>query len=193
MLDRARAVGTSTPVEWHVADALGLPFPDATFDVVVCQFGAMFFPDRVKAFSEARRVLRPGGAFVFSVWDRIEDNEVGDAVTRALRSFLGEKTSFLVRLPHSYHDPETIARELALGGFTSAPKIELREDRSRAATARDAARAYCEGTPLRVEIETVRPGGLEEAMEIATREVERRFGPGAVDAKIQALVIEVEK
>ena len=49
-----------------------LPFPDGTFDAVVCQFGVMFFPDKSKAYSEARRVLRHGGVFVFNVWDRIE-------------------------------------------------------------------------------------------------------------------------
>jgi ubiquinone/menaquinone biosynthesis C-methylase UbiE len=72
MLDEAARVGTARPVRWRPADAMALPFEDAGFDVVACQFGAMFFPDPVRAFAEARRVLRPGGTFVFSVWDRIE-------------------------------------------------------------------------------------------------------------------------
>jgi ubiquinone/menaquinone biosynthesis C-methylase UbiE len=71
MLDRARAVGTAYPVEWRTADALALPFPDRSFDAVVCQFGVMFFPDKPRAYAEARRVLRPGGAFVFNVWDSL--------------------------------------------------------------------------------------------------------------------------
>src|SRR5262245_9282368 len=73
MLERAAAVGVFRPVEWKAADAMSLPFPEGEFDAVVCQFGAMFFPDRAKAFSEARRVLRPGGVFLFNVWDRIEE------------------------------------------------------------------------------------------------------------------------
>ena len=72
MLDQGAAVGTKRPVEWRQADAMQLPFEDATFDAVVCQFGVMFFPDKPKAFAEARRVLRPGGVFIFNVWDRIE-------------------------------------------------------------------------------------------------------------------------
>src|SRR5712691_5626072 len=76
MLDLASAIGTKRPVEWRQADAMQLPFPDGTFDAVVCQFGVMFFPEKSKAFSEARRVLRPGGAFIFNVWDRIEENEL---------------------------------------------------------------------------------------------------------------------
>jgi SAM-dependent methyltransferase len=193
MLDQARAMGTSRPVEWRVADAMALPFPDASFDVVVCQFAAMFFPDKPKAFSEARRVLRSGGFFLFEVWDRIEENEIADAVTSALAPFLGDAKSFLARVPHAYHDPEAVARDLALGGFVRPPSIETRAERSRSAAPIDAARAYCEGTPLRSEIEARRPGGLADAVDAAAREIERRFGPGPVDAKIQAHVIEVER
>src|SRR4051812_2201574 len=56
MLDQAKAVGTRRPVEWRRADAMQLPFPDASFDAVVCQFGVMFFPDKAKAYAEVRRV-----------------------------------------------------------------------------------------------------------------------------------------
>jgi ubiquinone/menaquinone biosynthesis C-methylase UbiE len=85
MLDHAAALGTARAVEWRQADALSLPFEDHDFDAVVCQFGAMFFPDRAQAFSEALRVVRPGGVFVFNVWDRIETNEFrssGDDLSR---------------------------------------------------------------------------------------------------------------
>jgi ubiquinone/menaquinone biosynthesis C-methylase UbiE len=84
MLDRAAAVGTARPVQWRQADAMQLPFDDASFDVVVCQFGVMFFPDRASAYAQARRVLRLGGVFVFNAWDRIEENEFADVVTRSL-------------------------------------------------------------------------------------------------------------
>src|SRR6266404_4632332 len=61
MLDQAAVTGTRRPVEWRQADAMQLPFTDGAFDAVVCQFGVMFFPDKPKAFAEARRVLKPGG------------------------------------------------------------------------------------------------------------------------------------
>ena len=85
MLDMAAEVGTTRPVEWREADAMQLPFADGEFDAVVCQFGVMFFPDKAKAFSEARRVLKPGGTFLFNVWDRIEENEFADTVTTGAR------------------------------------------------------------------------------------------------------------
>jgi ubiquinone/menaquinone biosynthesis C-methylase UbiE len=76
MLDRATARQPSDGrIAWRQADALALPFPDEGFDAVACQFGAMFFPDKVRGYEEARRVLKPGGRFLFNVWDRISENE----------------------------------------------------------------------------------------------------------------------
>ena len=108
MLDHASAVGTNRTVEWRQADAMQLPFQDGTFDAVVCQFGAMFFPEKSQAFAEARRVLRPGGVFMFNVWDRITENEFADTVTTALEClFPKDPPRFMARTPHGYHDHRT--------------------------------------------------------------------------------------
>ncbi|MEO8103825.1 MAG: class I SAM-dependent methyltransferase, partial [Betaproteobacteria bacterium] len=154
MLDQAAATGTSRPVQWRQADAMDLPFGDAAFDAVVCQFGAMFFPDKAKAFAQALRVLAPGGVFVFNVWDRIEENEFADVVTAALGSmFPQDPPRFMARTPHGYFDAATIRKALADGGFTAAVQIDTLAARSRAESARIPAIAYCQGTPLRNEIE----------------------------------------
>ncbi|MEP7068891.1 MAG: class I SAM-dependent methyltransferase [Usitatibacter sp.] len=193
MLDRAIEVGTPRPVEWRQANAMQLPFTDGSFDAVVCQFGVMFFPDKTKAFSEARRVLAPGGIFLFNVWDRIEENEFADEVTQALGVlFPADPPRFMVRTPHGYHDPAVIARDLAGGGFDRAPGIVTLAERSRATSARIPAMAYCQGTPLRSEIEARDPARLGEATDCAAAALARRFGSGAVDGKIQACVIMVE-
>lgn len=193
MLEQAAAVGTSRPVTWQTADAMALPFGDAEFDAVVCQFGAMFFPDKAKAFAETRRVLRQGGRFFFNVWDRIEDNEFADTVTNALASvFPSDPPRFLARTPHGHHDPAVFVRALAEAGFTAAPRIETISARSLAPSARHVAVAYCQGTPLRNEIEARDAARLLEATEVATQALERRFGMGALDGKIQALVIGVD-
>jgi SAM-dependent methyltransferase len=194
MLDHAAAVGTARAVEWRQADAMRLPFPDETFDAVVCQFGVMFFPERSTAFSEARRVLRPGGVFIFSVWDRITDNEFADAVTTALESvFPASPPRFLARTPHGHHDHRPIVSDLANAGFTAAPRIDTVAARSRAASFRIPAIAYCQGTPLRNEIETRDASRLGEATDIAAEAIAKRFGRGAVDGKIQAHVVTVER
>jgi len=194
MLDHAAAVGTARPVEWQQADAMQLPFADESFDAVVCQFGAMFFPDKSKAFAEARRVLRDGGTFLFNVWDRIEDNEFADDVTRSLATiFPDDPPRFLARSPHGYHDPSVVARDLAAAGFGPSPQIVTLTERSRAASPKVVAVAYCQGTPLRNEIEARDASRLVEATEAAASAIEKRFGPDSVDGKIQALVVAVDR
>jgi SAM-dependent methyltransferase len=189
MLDRAAATGASRPVHWRQADAMQLPFEDASFDVVVCQFGAMFFPDRAAAYAQARRVLRPGGVFLFDVWDRIEDNEFADVATQALaRLFPADPPRFMPRVAHGYHDRQVIERDLANAGFTEAPGFETLAARSRADSPQGPAIAYCQGTPLRNEIED-RSGDLGEATAVCLEAFTRRFGAGPVDGKIQAHIV----
>lgn len=194
MLDKAAAVGTPRPVQWRQADAMALPFPDDEFDAVVCQFGAMFFPDKSKAFAEARRVLKRGGVFIFNVWDRISENEFADSITSALATtFPDDPPRFLARTPHGYHDRQRIRADLALGGFTTAPQIVTVAKRSRADSPRVPAVAYCQGTPLRNEIEARDASRLAEATDMAAAALARRFGSHAVDGKIQAHVITIRK
>jgi ubiquinone/menaquinone biosynthesis C-methylase UbiE len=194
MLDRAAATGTSRPVEWRQADAAELPFPDHSFDAVVCQFGVMFFPDKTTAFAEARRVLRAGGVFLFSVWDRIEENEFADVITAELATrYPADPPRFLARTPHGYADRATIERDLSAAGFGHPVEFVTKAERSRAASAEIPARAYCEGTVLRNEIEAREPGGLARATAVAAEAIRRRFGSNAVDGKVQAHVIAVEK
>ena len=194
MLALATELGTSRAVEWRQADAMNLPFDDASFDAVVCQFGVMFFPDKAKAFSEAHRVLRPGGVFLFNVWDRIEENEFAHTVSLALESlFPDDPPRFMARTPHGYFDFDTITRDLRAGGFAAAPVISTVAARSRAASVRAPAIALCQGTPLRGEIEARGASRLGEATDIAEQALARRFGPGPVDGNIQAHVVEVER
>ena len=186
MLDYAAAQPGVERVTWRQADAQALPFPDGSFDVVVCQFGVMFLPDRATGYREARRVLRPGGRFLFNVWDRIEENEPADVVTAALGAmFPDDPPRFLARTPHGYHDAAAITDALRQAGF-SRIETETVAKRSRAASPRDPAIGFCQGTPLRGEIEARGPGCLEEATDAAEAAVAARFGSGPIDGKIQA-------
>jgi ubiquinone/menaquinone biosynthesis C-methylase UbiE len=176
-------------ITWRQADAMALPFADARVDLVCCQFGAMFFPDRPAAYREARRVLKPDGHFLFSVWDRIEENIFADDVTNMLaRMFPDDPPRFLARTPHGYHDTDLIRRDVEDAGYSSVT-IETRAEVSRAASARIPAVAYCQGTLLRNEIEARAPGKLEAATDEATSVIAARHGRGEVAAKISAHVI----
>ena len=190
MLEYAASRQAPDPrIAWRQANALALPFEDATFDVVCCQFGAMFFPDRVAAYREAKRVLKRGGHFLFSVWDRIEENVFADEVTNALaRIFPDDPPRFLARTPHGYHDTDRVRSDLAEAGF-SRVIIETKAEQSRAPSPRIPAVAFCQGTVLRNEIEAREAGKLEAATDYATSVIAERHGSGAVAAKMQAHVI----
>ena len=193
MLDQAAVVGTLRPVQWRQADAQQLPFADRSFDAVVCQFGAMFFPDKARAFAEVRRVLRPGGVFIFNVWDSLADNEFADTVCAALASrFPDNPPRFMATLPHGYYDRRLIAQDLQGGGFAASPQVTTLIERSRAASARDVALALCQGTPERSEIESRDPQGLAAATDAAAAALRQRYGEGAVEGKIQAQIFVVK-
>ncbi|MFB8238119.1 class I SAM-dependent methyltransferase [Kitasatospora purpeofusca] len=194
MLDRARALVPGRPVRWAEADAMALPFPDGSCDAVVCQFGVMFFPDRPRAFGEALRVLRPGGALLFNVWDAIEANGLSAVAEAAVAGvFPADPPDFLSRVPYGYHDAATIARDLADGGFTSTPRIETVAERCRAASAREVAVALCQGTPLRTEIEARAGSTLDEVTRAVGAAVAERFGTGPVEGPLSALVVTVTR
>ncbi len=180
-------------IAWQQADALALPFEDGAFDAVACQFGAMFFADKIAAYGEAYRVLKPGGRLCFNVWDRISENEFADVVTEALAEvFPQNPPRFMARIPHGYYDIEAIRTELETAGFSDIA-MDAVDEKSRAASPRIPAIAYCQGTPLRNEIEARDASRLEEATEHAALAMAQRFGNGAVEGRIRAFVITAKR
>jgi SAM-dependent methyltransferase len=189
MLEVAEARCTSPRVRFRAADAQDLPFGDGEFDLVLCQFGAMFFPDRVRGYREARRVLRPGGTFLLSLWDRIDANPASAAAAEAVAAlFPDDPPNFLGRTPFGHADPERLRSELAGAGFGDI-RVEIVVKRSRG-RASDAAKGVCQGSPLRGEIEARDPGRLAEATEAAAAAI-RALAGGAedVDLPMSALVV----
>jgi len=188
MLDQA-ARRQQGGVERKQADALALPFDEGSFDLVACQFGVMFFPDKVQGYRAARRVLRPGGRFLFNVWGDIADNEFADVVTQALASaFPNDPPRFLARTPHGHHDAGRIRDDLQAAGFRDI-SIEAVDATSKAPSPGHVATGFCQGTPLRSEIEARDAAGLEEATNRAVDALTQRFGTGAIEGRIRAFVI----
>lgn len=175
------------------ADALDLPFPDESFDAVTCQFGAMFFPDKPKGYAEALRVLRPGGRYLFNVWDTVQSNDFTAVMLDALAElFPDDPPRFLARTPHGYHDVGMIELDIMAGGFPR-PEIERVEKRSRADSAADVAMGLCQGTPMRGEIEARGTPGLEAATEVVAKALERRFGSGPIEGALSAFVVSARR
>jgi len=128
------------------------------------------------------------------VWDRIEENEFADTVTAALASvFPEDPPRFLARTPHGYHERSRIEQDLVSSGFSAPPEIVTLAARSRAKSPRDPAIAFCQGTPLRSEIEAHGASRLGEATDLAADAIGRRFGRGEVDGKMQAHVVTIER
>jgi ubiquinone/menaquinone biosynthesis C-methylase UbiE len=190
MLSQAMARQSEDPrLAWKQADALTLPFEDQSFNVVACQFGVMFFPDKVRGYKEAYRVLRPGGRFFFNVWDRISKNEFADVITDALAMvFPQDPPRFLAQTSYGYFHKRTIRDDLKAAGFTQV-LMEVIEGVSNVSSAREAAVAFCLGTPLRNEIEARDPSRLEEATIAATNALAKRLGSRAIEGRMRAVVI----
>ena len=189
MLEVARQRLDGGRVELQPADALDLPFADESFDLVVCQFGVMFYPDRVRGNAEARRVLRDGGRYLAVIWDRLEANPVGAAIHRAMAEvFPDDPPQFLARTPWGYGDPEAIERDLEKAGFSEI-EIETVEAASDPVSPADAALGLTQGSPLRAEIEARGVERLDEATAAAEKAV-RALGRGdTVTAPLSALFV----
>ncbi|MCL6739765.1 methyltransferase domain-containing protein [Sphingomonas sp. RB56-2] len=189
MLEQAALRVSGPNVRFSVADAQALPFDDASFDLVVCQFGVMFFPDKVGANSEAYRVLRDGGRYLLVIWDKIERNLATRTAGRAVADlFPGEELRFYERVPFRYHDVGQIEQDLLDAGFTDI-ELETVELNSHADSARDAAIALVQGTPVRSDIEQIDPGRLGEATDAAEAALRQYEGPDGFDAPMSARIV----
>lgn len=192
MLDILARRETRPSLRVQQADAQTLPFADGEFDALVCQFGMMFMPDKPRAFREARRVLARRGRFVFNVWDRLEANPVSEVVAQTIaRAFPHDPPRFFERTPFGYHDEPSIREHLAQAGFTHVT-IEVVEKATRAKDPHHVAFGLCQGTPMRSEIESRAPGGLEEITESVGRALAERFGTASFDHPMRALVVTAE-
>jgi ubiquinone/menaquinone biosynthesis C-methylase UbiE len=147
MLSLARRLVQDPRVEWRRADAVALPFPDRSFDVVVSQLGVPFFTDKVAAAAEARRVLGPGGQFLLSTWGRAEDNPFARIVQDVTEACFRADTPDFYSVPWSYGDRRQIEGDLRAAGFRDVG-IQAVDLVSRAPSAEHAAMGLVHGTPM---------------------------------------------
>jgi SAM-dependent methyltransferase len=188
MLQFAAAKRIAPNIVFRQADAQALPFVDASFGAAACQFGVMFFPDKARAHREIRRVLRPGGRFVFSVWDRIEENELALTSSAALAAlFPQDPPSFVRRVPFGYYDRAAIEAELREARFAQV-EVDVVAKRLHVPSVADYAVGACQGGPARGEIEARDPEGLGMATAAVADAYRQRFGRDPIVARSQALV-----
>lgn len=193
MLDHAMTKPGMERVRFQQADAQALPFPEASFDTLVCQFGVMFFPDKVQAFREARRVLKPGGRMIFNVWDERSRVPFIDVALKALEARYPQHPSwFMERTPMGYREPAKIRADLHAAGFADAA-IETVARTGQASGPDNVATGLCHGSPLRDEIEAISPDGLAATLQAVTDALAAAFGSGRFPVALQALVVTTQR
>ena len=189
MLDVAKRRVSSQNVRFIPADAQELSFGNGCFDLVVCQFGAMFFPDKVRAHSEALRVLDDRGHYLLATWNAIERNPLSAIAQRVLIDHFPENPPmFMSEGPFGYHDTARIESDLHEAGFDTV-EIETVELSSRSSSSREAAAALCYGTPMGTEIDGREPGHLEEIFAELEKAFHQFEGPEGLAAPMSAHVV----
>jgi ubiquinone/menaquinone biosynthesis C-methylase UbiE len=193
MLEEAARRVDDGKVRFQAADALDLPFEDSSFDLVVCQFGVMFFPDKVRGNAEAYRVLAPGGHYLLVVWDSVDRNIATKVAGKAVADlFPDDPTAFYNRIPFRYHDVTEIEADLRSAGFEDIA-IDTVELRSRAPSAREVAIALIQATPMRNEIEQHGPDALASATDAAEQALRQFEGAAGFDAPMSAHIVTATK
>jgi ubiquinone/menaquinone biosynthesis C-methylase UbiE len=189
MLDVAAARVSAPNVTFREADALNLPFDDGSFDLVVCQFGVMFFPDKVAGNAEARRVLRNGGRYLVAIWDEIERNRLSDLAHRTMESlFPDNPPMFMKRGPFGYGDPGRIRSDLEEAGFADI-RIETVEQMSRSPSAHDAAYGLTYGSPMGLELAEYGGDALDRTFARFSADAQSMEGPTGFEAPMSAHIV----
>jgi len=192
MQSAAAKFSRTEAIEWRQADATDLPFDDGSFDAVVCQFGFMFFPDKPLSAREAYRVLKPGGVFLFNVWDSLEQNPLGRIPHETIAGFFKKDPPLFFEVPFGYHDSGEIERLLKDAGFRDT-RVDVVNKVSISTRAEDAAAGLVQGTPVSIAIAEHDPSLFPAITNAVARELEKHFGNSTFQAPMRAIVIEARK
>lgn len=188
MLEVAKSIVKDESIRWMVADAQELSFTDNTFDHVICQFGVMFFPDKAKAFSEAYRVLQPGGTFVFNVWDSLDANPRSAIIKKVMEDIMGDEApDFMSKGPYSFYDKDLIFQLLQEAGFINI-KLEVVQKEAYYAAADDLIKGFVDGSPLAAYLTQLTPSLRQTIREQLHKEIIDELGEKEIISPMQAIV-----
>ena len=179
-------------VEFRQADAMALPFEAEAFDQIVCQFGAMYFPDKVAAFTEARRVLRPGGSFLLNVWSTHARNPGAELSQATVEAIYPDDPPGFFRVPYAYSDPAQVSADLAAAGFTEISHDTVAIE-AEVADWDLLGRGFVLGSPLIDEVRARGTVAEEVVIERFITALRARFGPGPGRIPLEAIVFSARK
>ncbi|UCH46861.1 MAG: methyltransferase domain-containing protein [Betaproteobacteria bacterium] len=189
MLDIARTkFQPGESVRFEQVDAIDLKFADASFDAVACQFGIMFFPDKARSYTEVHRVLKPGGSYLFNVWDSWEQNPFAQIAHQVVETTFPNDPPGFYKVPFGYYDAGEIRKAVAKAGFSKVT-VEHLPLTSPIASAANFAKGLVFGNPLQDEI-LARGGNPEAVCTQVEKAIERNLG---TDLSLQALIVHAYK
>jgi len=192
MIEIAKNIVADRGIEWTVADALELPFEDGYFDLVVCQFGLMFVPDKARALAEMYRVLKAGGRVLLSTWDKLGNNPAFFVADQIVSKYFPADPPLFFHVPFSLHDKDELALLFEHAGFKDC-SISLVEKMGRSDAASDTATGMLEGTPIYPTINQRNPAFLPVIKKELEMELGKRFGVRPMLSSMQAWVVEGRK
>ena len=191
MIDIAKEIVKDKTINWQQADALELPFDDNSFDLVVIQFGIMFFPDREKGLREACRVLKPGGKLIFSTWNKVETVPAIYEGRKIIESYFGDDPPIFYGIPFSMFSEDEL-RDFAAGAGFKSIKVELVKKEGVSPSAADLTKGIVEGNPIYLSIIERIPASLQNIKEEVKNTLIEKFGE-PVKSPMQAWVVEATK
>jgi len=191
MIDIAKGIVADQRIKWQQADALALPFNDNSFDLVVIQFGIMFFPDREKGLKEAYRVLKPGGKLVFSTWDKVETVPAIHEGRKIIESYFEDNPPVFYSVPFSMYDEKELKAITGNAGFKNI-KTELVKKEGSSPSASDLTKGIVEGNPVYLSIIERIPASLNNIKADVKNKLLEKFGE-PIKCPLQAWVVEANK
>ena len=192
MIQIASAQLSNENISWETADAQELQFANASFDLVVCQFGLMFMPDREKVLSEVYRVLAPGGKFIFNTWDKIENNGAIYVGNQIICSYFPENPPTFYRIPFLLHQPDLLETNLLATGFKNI-KVSAVEKEGVSPSAKAAAIGIVEGNPIYNHIMQRDPNLVEVIRKAVEQKIAEAYGNAPLKTPLRAWVFEAQK
>lgn len=193
MLEIARSkLGDVPNTDFAVADAMQLEFPDDHFDLIVCQFGVMFFPDKQASMREARRVLKSGGSYLFNTWGALEDNPFAALMIDITNRIFPDDPPVFYKIPFSYPGPSEVCQDLLQSGFDQVDHEVVDLDKA-VDSWRQFATGLVFGNPSITELEERGTMSAEDVLVLVERELRARFGPEPASMPLKATVFHAYK
>lgn len=192
MLKVAQNKITAKKIEWKQVDMQNIPFDDSAFDLVICQFGVMFVPEKEKAYSEVYRVLKKEGTFLFNTWNRLEVNKLTSSADEIINDFFKDNPVMFYKIPFSYYNTDEIGKHLDNAGFKSV-QLTLLETEGLSDSVSDATNGLVEGNPVLTAINEQDPKLLPVIKEKLSKALAEKFGDNPMRCRLHAIVGEAIK